>query len=254
MRELFNSSVTSAQKVILVSAFSAIYLIFRSMPTFPILGIGSFRLSDILPLTYSILLGPSLAVLSIIVGTSLSLFTTAPPIFFGLDFLPASVNAVVVSEILRRRKPLPIIVFLALAALFSLSPSGVVLVFGGIPLLWLHAVAFTALVSPLAAEARAWFETSSRIKLLSNFAIVGFIGTMAQHLAGCLLTASFYSQMISQKGIQAYWGAVFLLYPLERALITASSAILGAAIHKAVKRTGLSQVLNPFQDSVFTKG
>src|SRR5206468_1745767 len=76
----------------LMASFSALYAVLRSIPTYPMLGIpgATFKAGDIIAPLYGILLGPVLGSISIAFGTTMAFFTGAPPIFLGLDFLPAS--------------------------------------------------------------------------------------------------------------------------------------------------------------------
>ncbi|WP_455364010.1 ECF transporter S component [[Eubacterium] cellulosolvens] len=239
-----NTTLLSKSKsVAYIAIFSALYLIFRLIPTFPILGIGSFRLSDILPSLLTVLFGPLIAVLSITLGTALSFFIAAPSIFFGMDFIPASVNAIIIGGILKRRKTFSTIIFLLLIICFSVSPFGVVLVFDRFPFLWLHLIALILLLSPTVSRCRYWIEHSSGIHLALAFAVVSFIGTMGQHIAGSLLTTLFYSRVISQIGLQIYWRAVFFLYPVERISITALSTLLGVSILRALQKTGFNYLI-----------
>ena len=70
------------------------------------------------------------------------------------------------------------------------------------------------------------------------FALLTFIGTMAQHLTGSLLTTMLYSSVIMKKGVIAYWDIVFFLYPFERIMITATSTLIGVTVLKAIRKVG----------------
>jgi len=90
-------------------------------------------------------------------------------------------------------------------------------------------------------------DTAALVKTVGtkeDGAVLTFIGTMAQHVTGSLLTASLYSGVIAKQGALAYWSAVFYLYPVERLVIVAASTFIGVAVFKAMRRTTLRDVLN----------
>src|SRR2546425_2015823 len=92
------------QQLMLVSLFTAIYAVFRYFPTFPMIGLSgtSFRAGDFVAPVIAILLGPWLAIPCIIFGTIID-FAFAQPVFLGLDFLPATVGALIAGLISRGR-------------------------------------------------------------------------------------------------------------------------------------------------------
>jgi len=227
-----------------VAALSAVYLVFRAFPTFPMIGVGAFRASDILPSILCILFGPFVAVTSILIGTLLSFFSVAPPLFLGLDFLPATVNATIVGAVLKKKRMVPAGIFLSLIFLLSSHPYGAAFARGGVPFLWLHLIAFLLLVSPVSPRCPEWLKEPSHTSPFAAFAVLTFIGTMAQHVTGSLLTASLYSGVIAKQGVLAYWSVVFYLYPVERLVIVAASTFIGVAVFKAMRRTTLRDVLN----------
>src|ERR1700746_753199 len=87
---------TASRRLAMVGVFSALYAVFRYIPTFPMYGLSgtSFRAGDFLAPMLGILLGPYLAVPCIVIGTVVN-YAAAPPTFLGLDFLPACSAAVV---------------------------------------------------------------------------------------------------------------------------------------------------------------
>src|SRR5215472_3585878 len=106
-----------------VATFTAIYAVFRYIPTFPMYGLPgtSFRAGDFLAPMLGILLGPLLAVPCIVFGTIIN-YAVAPPIFLGLDFLPACSAAIVAGLITSDRTKYAIVYYVALLGTFLALP------------------------------------------------------------------------------------------------------------------------------------
>jgi hypothetical protein len=237
MKRLFKTfypydSLTSVS----IAVFAGVYAVLRLFPTFPIFGIGNFRLSDILPTTYGIILDPTIAVAAIIVGTFLSIILGVPPIFFGLDFLPAIMNALMVGLLLRGKKLIILVIYISLIALFSIHPYGVILINGSIPFLWFHLIILILLLSPLSSQSLMWLRKRIGSGFIFHCIFLSFVGTLTQHLTGSILTATLYSGLILKQGIITYWKVVFFLYPFERLFIAIFSTFLCVALLKTLKK------------------
>ena len=73
---------------------------------------------------------------------------------------------------------------------------------------------------------------------MAAFAILAFIGTMAQHLVGGLLyevTVGFVGGL-APAGFAGFWRVIFFLYPEERLTMVAISTVLAAAIFRSYQR------------------
>jgi hypothetical protein len=172
--------------------------------------------------------------------------------FFGLDFLPSMINALVLGLLMRRRPALSIIIYSALLVLFFAHPS--TLHFVSIPLLgrtimlpfvWLHIIVWILLVSPLAMKSVGWIQGDSERKRVSAACLLSLIGTTAQQLTGTLLFASMAVPLMGMtpKALDVVWTTVFLAYPIERLVIILPAAtVVTAAVVKAVKSAKLFQM------------
>ena len=177
-----------------IAIFSALYAALRIIPTVPMIGTGAtFHLSDILAPLFGILLGPYVGGISIIIGTFAAIGLGTPAPFFGLDFLPAFIVAVSLGFLVRR-KWLPVVILNALLLIgYAINPltSNFISTPGGtVPYLWMHIVAFIVLLSPLGRKAGQWIGSAKTSTITGGFVILAFVGTMMQHLTGCLLYTS----------------------------------------------------------------
>ena len=238
-------SAPKTKIIAIMSIFTAIYAILRIIPTVPMIGASgaSFSLSDIVAPLYGLILGPYIGGLSVIIG-SLIAFFGKPPFFMGLDFLPATVAAVSVG-LLIKRKWIPVIALnVVLLVAFLLHPN--TSVFVNVPLsditiplpfAWLHIVALLALISPLGRKAVEWISTPTGTKAATGLAILFFIGTMMQHLMGNLLYETILLP-VSGTPVEGYpdlWASIFFLYPIERAALVALGTIVGTPLLRILK-------------------
>jgi len=232
--------------IAIVSIFTALYAVLRIIPTVPMIGASgaSFSLSDIVAPLYGLILGPYIGGLSVIIG-SLIAFFGKPPVFLGLDFLPATVAAVSLG-LLIKRKWIPVIALnILLLVAFLLHPN--TSVFVNVPLIdiaiplpfaWLHLVALLALISPLGRKAVEWVSTPKAAKAATGIAILFFIGTMMQHLTGNLLFETIMAYPIGNIPVDGYpgiWASIFFVYPIERAALVVLGTIVGTPLLRILK-------------------
>lgn len=235
-----------------IGLFSAIYAVFRYIPTFPMYGLSgtSFRAGDFLAPLLGMLLGPWLAIPCIIIGTTIN-YALTPPIFLGLDFLPATVSALVAGLITTGRTKYAIGVYAGLLAVFLVLPLSTfwITIPGGykVPFTWLHILAFIGLVSPLGLKAHKWSKVSAGSTFVLSVLITILSATMAQHLTGGILEELilFPTFKITTPARAAlFWSFIFDIYPIERIIITAVTTFFGIAALRAVKTSGMEQILS----------
>jgi hypothetical protein len=231
--------------------FSAIYAVFRYIPTFPMYGLSgsSFRAGDFLAPLLGMLLGPWLAIPCIIIGTTIN-YALTPPIFLGLDFLPATISALVAGLISTGRTKYAILLYAGLLAVFLFLPLSTfwISIPGGnrVPFTWLHILVLIGLVSPLGLKAYKWSKTSRGLTFVVGVLITVLSATMAQHLTGGILQELilFPAFKITTPAKAAlFWSFIFYLYPIERTIITAVTTFFGVAALRAVKTSGMEQIL-----------
>lgn len=237
-----------------VGLFSAIYAVFRYLPTFPMYGLSgtSFRAGDFLAPLLGMLLGPWLAIPCIIIGTIIN-YSITPPIFLGLDFLPATVSALVAGLVSTGRTKYAIGVYTGLLALFLVLPLSTfwIAIPGGykVPFTWLHILAFVGLISPLGFRAYRWSKASAGYTFVLGVIITVLSATMAQHLTGGILQELIIFPIAKHKittpaEAAVFWSFIFYVYPIERTIITAVTTFFGVAALRAVKTSGLEQILS----------
>ena len=235
----------------LLSLFTAIYAVFRYFPTFPMIGLSgtSFRAGDFVAPVIAILLGPWFAVPCIFFGTVID-YAFVPPVFAGLDFLPATVGAIVAGLISRRRVGWAAAFYALLLSLFlalPLSAFWIRTVWGySIPFAWLHIVALLVLISPLGFKAPKWISSSKGGALTLGVGVTILTATMAQHVTGGILYELILFPVIhitTLSGATFFWSLVFYPYPIERLVITIIATTFVTAFIRAVRSYKLEGIL-----------
>lgn len=261
--------------LVLVASLSALYAVFRAIPTFPMFAIpgASFRAGDIVAPLYGIILGPLVGPLAVAFGTIIGFFVGAPPVFLGLDFLPATMCATVVGLATRRRRREAILLNIGLILAFLSLPFAPLFIQVGpyqagpnqigpfqIPYVWLHLGGLAVLASPVASRAihalsddwTAQIESSSRNYRGQFLAILvlAFIGTLAQHVTGGIITQAVVGlnfNLVPGAGRfetwQAFWTFVFWIYPGERTIIALAATAIAAPVVIVLKFSRLTQHL-----------
>ena len=236
----------SATKTIaLLSIFTAIYVVLRIIPTVPMIGgSGSFSLSDVIAPIFGLILGPYLGGLSVIIGSFLAMFGK-PPVFLGLDFLPATVAAVSVGLLMKRKWIQVIGLNLALLIVFLIHPN--TSIFVNVPLsnitiplpfAWLHILALLVLISPIGRKSVEWVNTLKTAKVAIGIAFLFFIATMMQHLMGNLLFETIFPA-VYETNVVEIWPIIFFIYPVERAALVFFGTIIGTPLVRILKKTFL---------------
>lgn len=225
------------RQVSLAAILAAIYFVLRSIPTFQMVGVaGRFTAADFLLTTIALIAG-GWGAISVIIGTVLS-YSITPPVFFGLDFLPAVSNILVVSLILSKRLNTSRFIYSVILLTFLMSPYSLTFGYGAIPYAWLHVFALVVLLSPLPHYASVWLRNGGRKQVLAIL-VLGLTGTMIQHLVGGLLyelTAGIIGG-ITPDAFHRFWQVIFWVYPIERCLIVASSTLIAVVAERSLRQT-----------------
>ncbi len=252
-------------RLVLTAAMSSLFVVFRLIPTFPMVGVpgATFRAGDIIAPLYGVIMGPLLGPLSVGIGTLIGYFAGAPPVFLGLDFLPASTCSAIVGLATRRRGREAVVLYTGLIVLFlSLPLTSVFIKVGNyqVPYVWFHLLGVAILVSPLGRWAarlvredwtsllrqpRAWQSQFLAMLTLS------LAGTLAQHVMGgtvneIVVGINFHS-LPGRRGQfstwQDFWTLIFYVYPIERTIIALFAALLASSTIVALKASGLTSKL-----------
>jgi hypothetical protein len=243
------SNINSRTKIVAsIVVFSALYGVIRLVPLGPMIGLSaSFSVSDSLAPLYGIILGPFTGGISIIIGTLLGMAMGKAPVFLGLDFLPALVNAVALGLLVKRKWKPVVLLNLVLVMMFLLSPYSLLLAeipMGtgtlAFPFVWLHIVALIVLISPLRSKAISWIETLKTAYLPWGLAVVAFIGTMMQHLTGNLVFELTWGAPIgglTAEGFRGIWTAAFFVYPVERTVLVLVTVLIGVPLVRILKKS-----------------
>jgi len=241
--------ISRGRLVPLAATFAATYGVLRSVPISVVIG-GSgrvFTASEFVAPLLGIILGPYAGSLGAVVGTFLGIALTGRMNFFGLDFLPVMVNALVLGFLMRKRWQLSALLYSVLLALFFAHPStmhfvSVPLPNGAVelPFVWLHIVVWLLLLSPLSRKSVEWISERTVSKAAGAVFLLVLIGTTAQHLTGTLLFASMAVPLmgITSQTLMAIWVGVSYVYPVERLIIVLAATLVNVAVVRGLKVTG----------------
>jgi hypothetical protein len=199
---------------------------------------GQFTAGDFILTSIAAIAGLWSGTVSVLAGTVVA-YAIRPPIFFGLDFLPAVANVSIAALLLSGRRKVAQAIYIVILVGFLVSPYSLLYGYDHVPYVWLHVLALAILLSPVAARIPSWVKRGGYPEVTA-FAVLAFIGTMAQHLIGGLLyelTVGFVGGL-APAGFAEIWRIIFFLYPEERFVIAAISTILAAAIFRSYQRWG----------------
>jgi hypothetical protein len=223
--------------VTLAAVLSAIYVILRIVPTFSMIGTsGLFTAGDFILTSVATIAGLWSGILAVLVGSVIA-YAVRPPVFLGLDFLPAVLNVSITALLLSRRCRAAQIIYVIVLAAFVVSPYSLLYGYDHVPYVWLHLVALVILLSPVAGRIRSWIKLDGFLGVVA-FGVLAFVGTMAQHLAGGLLyelTLGFLEGN-SPEWFAGNWRIIFAIYPEERLILTAISATLAIGVFRSFQR------------------
>jgi len=197
---------------------------------------GYFTAGDFLLTTIALIGGAWTGSLAVVVGT-IAAYAVRPPIFFGLDFLPALANVSIAGFLLSGTRRVAVGMYLVILAAFLMSPYSLLLGYDGVPYTWLHFVALAVLLSPISGKIPQWTERRD-IRGVAAIIVLAFVGTMSQHLVGGVLyefSVGFVGG-VSPAGLMNSWRVIFWLYPTERAIIVTLSTIIAVGVYGSFKR------------------
>ncbi len=234
-----------------VGVFAVVYALLRLVPTFPMIGVAGavFSLSDMIAPIYGVILGPLAGPISIVLGTFLAIALGKPVVFLFLDFLPATMNALVVGLIIKLRFMYAVLLNIVILAILLVNPLTLIFVdvnMGAqhvmLPFHWMHYLALLTLISPLSRWSAEWVRANPATNLLKALVVLAFIGTLLQHATGGILFEVVLGQYLGVVAPEAYpviWSTVFYIYPVERAVLVALAAIVGTPIVRSLKASRL---------------
>jgi hypothetical protein len=249
---MISRKISKSRIISLTATFAALYGTLRLAPVSMWIGAPgrAFTASEFIAPLFGIVLGPYAGSVAAVVGTLLGISLTARVNFFGLDFLPAMLSALVLGFLMRGRWLISCLLYSVLLVLFFIDPSTLHFISlpvpnGNIafPFVWLHIIAWVLLVSPLSKRSVEWISARNMSKATIAVLVLTLIGTTVQHLAGTLIFATMAVPLmgISPKALEASWIPVFYVYPVERLIIILGSTAVTLGAVRAFKALGLLQ-------------
>jgi hypothetical protein len=195
-----------------------------------------FTAGDFILTSIAMLCGSWSGALSVVVGTLLA-YGVAPPVFLGIDFLPALVNVTLASFLLSGRYRIAQGIYGTIFLAFLVSPYSLLFGYGYVPYTWLHIVALILLLSPASAKIPIWIN-SAGLRQIAAVGSLAFVGTLGQHVMGGLLyeLAGGIIGGVSPSSFMVFWRIIFWLYPIERLLIVAISTVIALAMYRSLRK------------------
>ena len=235
--------VTNSRQITLAAVFSAVYFVLRAIPTFQMVGTsGYFTTADFLLTTIALIAGLWSGSLAVVVGT-VAAYGVRPPVFFGLDFLPALTNVSIAGLLLSGKRTIAMGLYVAILVAFLISPYSLLFGYFGIPYVWLHLVALAVLLSPISGRISLWVGRRDYCGVIA-IAALAFIGTMAQHLVGGILyefSVGFVGGVTPQHFMD-FWRLIFWLYPTERMIIVIISTLIAVGVYRSFVRLRMAKL------------
>jgi len=236
------------RKIALISVFASLYAIFGLWPLFPVVGaVGkNITVATVMAPLIGVILGPYIAVLTVLIGgvAGLSIAQIGP--FGPLSFLTGVAATFCSGMLYERRRGICAVAYLILLLIFAFYP-----VVGPAWLypyfMWLQVIGFVVLVSPLQSKAveRMRGNPNSFVGLTLGAATTFFVATLFSHLVGSIMFEAFYWPTIipAVETWRSNWQIITFLYPAERIAITITAALIGTALIKALKTHGFENLI-----------
>jgi hypothetical protein len=229
----------SAKDLALTVTFTALYVVFGFIKISPIIGLPgqAITAAAMMAPLIGIILGPY-------VGTMPALFGGIIGFFFGSFAVPSLASGVATafcSGMIRiGKRAVSVIFYLSLLLLLAFYPT--IGPFWLLPqYLWFQIIGLIILALPLPFTSTKTLDSASDSKLVFAFLVTCLTSTLAGQIAGSLtfelILTSNLSYWIST------WEVTMVYYPLERAIIAVSSALIGVSLYKVLKNTKLVPIL-----------
>jgi len=223
----------NTKTIAFIAIFAALYVLMGYVPLFYIFGAyGQFiTASLIIAPIIGIILGPVGGTLAVAIGGLVGMAITANAPMGIFTFLPGTFDALCVGLTFRGKWYLAGAIFGVFIIAFAALPT----IGDARYFVWFHAIALFFLLSPATTLATEYIKTFNPQKLVLGVGIFAFIGVLVDHIVGSFIYQSVIAPLPS-----TVWETVAFIYPVERLLVTIVAAILGAAIIRGVKTTGLT--------------
>jgi hypothetical protein len=215
-----------------IAIFAALYTVLGYVPLFYIFGTyGQFITAAlaVAPIA-GIILGPVGGTLAVSIGGLAGMAITGNMPIGIFTFLPGAFDALCVGLAFRGKRYFSAVIFSAFIIGFVALPS----IGDAWYFVWFCLIALFLLLSPATTFATEYIKTFDAEKLALGVGIFAFIGVLVDEIVG-----SFFYQSVMTPLAPSVWEGVAFVYPVERVLATILSAIIGAAIIRSVKTTGL---------------
>lgn len=217
-----------------MAAFAAIYAVLGLIPAFKILGgSGSIPASRLISPLVGIILGPILGATSVTIGGVVGTMMNPMAGLGFYSFIPGACCAFSSGMIQRGKAWIAASILSGLVIIFLIDPlNNVQPIFPYY--VWLHLVALLILVSPIRKQATELFQRTKVNEAITAMALIIFPSTMIEHLTGSIIYVSIFGPAVWSAGM-----LIMLVFPIERAIITVGSSIIGAALLRSLSAAGI---------------
>lgn len=236
---------STAREVAFTCIFAAIYAILSLWPLFPVIGApGKFiTLSSVMAPLMGTFLGPKVGSAATSIGGLVISLTGNMGVFGPLSFVPGA-SAALFSGLIRegKRSETSILYSVALVAFMFYPNSGPLWTFP--PFLWLQVLCLFLVLSPVLPRVKVFLNGHESRRLMFAIAYVAFNSTLFSHVVGSLMFEAMFNGSFTPCEWGFLWRSLTFVYPIERAIITASSTMIGLPLIKTLNSYTSMQRLN----------
>ena len=236
---------STAREVAFTCIFAAVYALLSLWSLFPVIGApGKFiATSSVIAPLMGVFLGSKVGLAAASIGGLITSLTGNMGAFGPLSFVPGA-SAALFSGLIRegRRSEASVLYSVALVAFMFYPNSGPVWTFP--PFLWLQVLCLFLVLSPVLPRVKAFLNGHESRRLMFAVAYVAFTSTLFSHIVGSLMFEATFNGSFTPGEWGLLWRSLMFVYPIERAIITASSTLIGLPLIKTLNSYTPMQRLN----------
>lgn len=228
----------STKNIALTACFAALYVVFSLWNLFPVIGTEDrwINAAVVMAPLFGIILGPYFGVLAITIGGITGAFFQISGPFGPLSFMPHAAAAFCSGMLTIKRQKVCIAAYAPFLLLFAFFPViGPVWLWPSV--IWLDLIGLIVLASPAQSKAMSIMnEASSSVRLVFGIATTCLTATLFGHVVGNILFEAIYLQVNQSVDVwRTTWQGLTFLYPVERGLITLTTAFVGTPLVKTLR-------------------
>lgn len=217
------------------AVFTILYLYHMGFPIIGLSGAKPISIAEAYALAAGYLFGWEIGFVSIFVGGLISSYIVFSPPFYILNFLPASISALL-TGLFKENKVKPLLLYTLLLIMYLLYPY--------VGVLWLYPLNIWFHILIASIYLIVYFRYGERVidHNLGLFLII-LLSTLAAQLTGSILFEILYYPTINVEGFKGIWMLTTLIYPVERILLAIGGYILVIGLKKVFEKYDILSII-----------